>query len=68
MGYKFQELQVYKLSLDYLDQIYALAEQLPDPERFNLKIQMARAATSVVLNIAEGSTSQSDAEQSLFLR
>ncbi|MCX5893657.1 MAG: four helix bundle protein [Deltaproteobacteria bacterium] len=67
MGYKFQELQVYKVSLDYLDQVYALAKQLPDTEKFNLKPQIERAATSVVLNIAEGSTGQSDAEQCRFL-
>ncbi len=67
MGYKFQELQVYKVSLDYLDQIYALAKLLPDAEKFNLKPQIERAATSIVLNIAEGSTGQSDAEQCRFL-
>lgn len=67
MGYKFQELQVYKVSLDYLDQIYVIAKQLPATEKFNLKLQIERAATSVVLNIAEGSTGQSDAEQCRFL-
>jgi four helix bundle protein len=67
LAYKFQGLQVYKLALDYLDQIYALARQLPETERFNLRLQIEKAATSVVLNIAEGSTGQSDAEQSRFL-
>ena len=67
MDYKFQELQVYKIGLNCLDQIYALAEQLPDSEKFNLRHQVTRAATSIVLNIAEGSTGQSDAEQGRFL-
>ncbi|MCX5890791.1 MAG: four helix bundle protein [Deltaproteobacteria bacterium] len=67
MGYKFQELQVYKISLEYLDQIYALAKKLPETEKFNLRTQIQRAATSVVLNIAEGSTGQRDPEQGRFL-
>ena len=65
--YKFQKLQVYQLALAYVDSIYVLAMQLPDKERFNLSSQVERAATSIVLNIAEGSTGQSDAEQNRFL-
>ena len=61
--YKFQSLTVYQLSLDYLD----LVERLPDNERFNLCSQIARAATSITLNIAEGSTGQSNKEQTRFL-
>lgn len=65
--YKFQKLQVYQLALKYADAVYALSETLPQRERFNLSSQIERAATSVVLNIAEGSTGQSDAEQGRFL-
>ena len=65
--YKFEKLEVYKIALDYVDLAYALAGKLPRIEEFNLKPQMLRAATSVVLNIAEGSTGQSDAEQARFL-
>ena len=65
--YKFQSLQVYQLALDYLDEVYGLAYHLPDVEKFNLRSQIERAATSVVLNIAEGSTGQSDPEQSRFV-
>lgn len=36
-------------------------------EEYNLKSQVIRAATSVALNIAEGSISQSNAEQARFL-
>jgi four helix bundle protein len=65
--YKFQKLDVYQLGLDFVDRIYELANQLPDSERFNLRSQLERAATSIVLNIAEGSTGQSDLEQNRFL-
>jgi four helix bundle protein len=47
--------------------IYKLAENLPRGEEYNLKSQITRAATSIALNIAEGSQGQSDAEQARFL-
>jgi four helix bundle protein len=65
--YKFQKLQVYQLALKYVDSIYHLSEKLPQRERFNVSSQIERAATSIVLNIAEGSTGQSDPEQNRFL-
>lgn len=67
MSFKFEQLDVWKMSLDYCDSIYELADKLPESERFTLKSQITRAATSISLNIAEGSTSQSDPEQSRFL-
>jgi four helix bundle protein len=67
MPYKFEQLEVWKLALEYLDLIYKLAENLPKSEDYNLKSQITRAATSIALNIAEGSQGQSDAEQARFL-
>lgn len=67
MPYKFEQLDVWKLALDYLDLVYKLAENLPRSEEYNLKSQITRAATSIALNIAEGSQGQSDAEQARFL-
>ena len=67
MPFKFEQLDVWKFSVEYVDLIYALAEKLPKSEDFNLKSQIIRAATSISLNIAEGSTGQSDAEQARFL-
>jgi four helix bundle protein len=58
---------VWNLSLEELDPVYAISEALPREEDFNLKSQTRRAATSVALNIAEGSTRQTDAEQSRFV-
>jgi four helix bundle protein len=67
MPFKFEKLEVWQLSLEYIDLIYEIADQLPRSEEYNLKSQMIRAATSVALNIAEGSTGQTDAEQARFL-
>ena len=67
MPFKFEKLEVCQLALDYIDLIYKIADQLPGSERYNLKSQITRAATSVALNIAEGSIGQTDAEQTRFL-
>jgi four helix bundle protein len=44
-----------------------LAAHLPRTEEYNLKSPIIRAATSIALNIAEGSTTQSNPEKSRFL-
>jgi len=67
MGFKFEKLEVWQSSLEYFDLMHEIADGLPSTERFNLQSQIVRAATSISLNIAEGSTSQSDAEQDRFL-
>ena len=65
--YKFQRLQIYQLGLDLVDAMYQLTRELPKSENVNLRSQLERAATSIVLNIAEGSTGQTDPEQARFL-
>jgi four helix bundle protein len=65
--YKFQKLQIYQLALAYVDAVYELSRLLPEREKYNLASQIERAATSIVMNIAEGSTGQSDPEQNRFL-
>ncbi len=67
MGFKCEQLEVWRLALEYLDLVYQIAGQLPRFEAYNLKSQIVRAATSVTLNMAERSTRQTDAEQGRFL-
>jgi four helix bundle protein len=67
MTFKFEKLDVWQMSLEYSDLIYGLAEKLPEKEKYNLSSQITRAATSISLNIAEGSTGQSNPEQNRFL-
>ena len=55
------------MALGYVDAVYELSRLLPEREKYNLASQIERAATSIVLNIAEGSTGQSDPEQNRFL-
>jgi len=65
--YKLQELRIYQLGLEFVGAVYRLTRTLPAAELMNLRSQLERAVTSIVLNIGEGSTGQSDAEQSRFL-
>jgi len=67
VGYKFEKLEVWELALEYVDLFYEMIREFPHIERNNLQTQSIRAATSICLNIAEGSTGQSDAEQNRFL-
>jgi len=50
----FEDLECYQLALQVLREAYRVIETLPPEERYNLADQMRRAATSAVLNIAEG--------------
>jgi len=67
MAFKFEKLEIWQQSLDYAELAYEIADQLPVAERYNLSDQLRRASTSISLNIAEGSTGQTDKEQSRFL-
>ena len=67
MGFKFENLKVWQKSLDFDDEINNLVKTFPKEEVYVLSSQMKRAADSVVLNIAEGSTGQSNAEFNKFL-
>jgi four helix bundle protein len=65
--HKFEKLEVWRLALEYVDLCYDIARKLPADEKYNLSEQLRRAAVSISLNIAEGSTGQTDAEQARFL-
>ena len=67
MPFKFEKLEIWKLSIQYVDKIYQVASIMPTLEERNLKSQIMRAATSISLNIAEGSTGQTNPEQVKFL-
>jgi len=66
--FKFEKLEVWRLSLELSDYVYQLIDALPHNENFNLKDQIRRAVTSISLNIAEGSVGTTNAEQMRFLR
>jgi four helix bundle protein len=50
----FQDLDVDKAAREFRRNIYKLVKQLPESEKYNLNVQMRRAALSLTNNIAEG--------------
>jgi len=67
MAFKFENLKVWQSAIELSGQIYELTETFPKKEMFVLTSQIQRAADSIALNIAEGSTGQTNPEFKRFL-
>ena len=67
MPFKFENLKVWQKAVDLSEAIHQLTLAFPKDELFVLTSQIKRAADSISLNIAEGSTGQSNAEFVRFL-
>lgn len=67
MGFKFEDLRVWQMASDISAEIDELTFSFPKREEYVLSPQIRRAADSIALNIAEGSTGQSNAEFKRFL-
>jgi len=62
-----KDLDVWKMSIDMVTQIYQITRNFPKEEIYGLTNQMRRAAVSVPSNIAEGAGRNSDKEFLQFL-
>ena len=67
MAFKFEKLIVWQKAVDLSDAVDNLTKKFPKEETYILTSQMKRAADSVSLNIAEGSTGQTNPEFKKFL-
>lgn len=67
MPFKFEKLIVWQKAVDLSTEVHSLTQTFPKEELYVLSSQIKRAADSVSLNIAEGSTGQSNKEFSRFL-
>ncbi len=67
MAFKFEELKGWKKSLELSLLVHSATLKFPKEEQYVLTSQIKRASDSISLNIAEGSTGQSDAEFNKFL-
>jgi four helix bundle protein len=67
MAFKFENLEVWQESLELTGLVHEVTLKFPKKELFVLTSQIQRAADSVSLNIAEGSTGQSNPEFKKFL-
>jgi four helix bundle protein len=67
MSFKFEKLIIWQLSMDFGEEINAIANSFPQTERYNLSSQILRAVDSIALNISEGSVEQTIPEFKRFL-
>jgi four helix bundle protein len=67
MPFKFEKLKVWKDSVELSGLVHKICLTFPKEELFILVPEIKRAADSVSLNIAEGSTGQTSPEFKKFL-
>src|SRR3982751_4243472 len=67
MAFKFEKLKVWESAVELSGQVSQLTEKFPKKEMFILTSQIQRATDSISLNIAEGSTGQTNPEFKRFL-
>ncbi|CAN5754171.1 hypothetical protein BH10BAC2_BH10BAC2_07340 [soil metagenome] len=67
MPFKFEKLKVWQKSLGLTALVHEVSLKFPKGELYILTSQKKRATDSIYLNIAEGSTGQSNAEFKRFL-
>lgn len=62
-----KDLNVWKKSMEFVQNIYRLTRKFPQEEQYGLSAQMRRAAISIPSNIAEGAARNSVKEFKQFL-
>lgn len=67
MAFKFEDLRVWQQAVQLSGIVYEVTISFPKEELYVLTSQIKRAADSVSLNIAEGSTGQTNPEFKRFL-
>lgn len=67
MSFKFEKLIVWQKAIDLSAIVNDVAKKFPKEEIYILASQIKRAADSISLNIAEGSTGQTNPEFKRFL-
>ena len=67
MPFKFEKLEVWQDSVELTGIVHEIALKFPKEELYILTSQIKRATDSISLNIAEGSTGQTNPEFKKFL-
>jgi four helix bundle protein len=62
-----KDLDVWKVSMDFVIELYGLTEHFPASEKFGLVMQLRRAGVSISSNIAEGAARAHSKEFVQFL-
>ena len=66
--FKFETLDIWKEAVKFVSDIYVLIKKFPNWETFCLTSQLTRAAVSISLNIAEGSSRKSKKDFQRFIQ
>lgn len=67
MSFNFEKLNVWKMAVEFADEVHIMTKTFPKEEMFSLSSQLRRAADSISLNIAEGATNNTKPEFKRFL-
>ena len=67
LNLKHKSLHVYTAVRELTKEVYKISMLLPAEEKFNMVQQIRRAALSVKLNLAEGSTRRSGIERNRYM-
>jgi len=67
MKFKFENLIIWQMAMDFGESINKLSSRFPKSEMYNLSSQISRAVDSIALNISEGSIGQSKPEFRKFM-
>jgi four helix bundle protein len=65
--YRFEKLRVWQKAMEFCELVYEKSKTFPKEEIYGLTSQFRRAATSIPLNIAEGSACRTKKEFVQFL-
>ena len=63
----YKELQIWKVSMDFVLEVYKLTDKFPSSELYGLTSQIRRSSVSIPSNIAEGSCRKNTKEYIQFL-
>ena len=63
----FRDLNIWKLGMEIVEDIYKLTKEFPKEELYGLSAQMRRCAVSIPSNVAEGFTRKHNKEYKQFL-
>jgi len=65
--FRFEELEIWKLAIEYGNELYDVADKFPPKELYGLGSQLRRSAVSISNNIAEGSGASTNKDFRSFL-
>jgi len=65
--HRFKDLEVWKISVEMVREIYEMTENFPKNEQFGLVNQIRRSAVSIPSNIAEGAGKNTNRDFNRFI-